>query len=274
VNPQSAIQSKIACHWQQERVTMSESTPSALAKALAAFQKNLPQISKDEKADAGRRGSYTYAGLDTVAAKVLPALAAVGLSYSATTGFIDDRRFCLKYSLLHESGESRDGIFPIPLVDDAQAMGSWLTYARRYTLLCVTGVHPGGEDDDGRLALPPLPAPAPSYRQSRDDGTVTTLSGSVPRSPATKPETGEPETGQVNERAQVLASLTHELHQRGCTVVDLKEKVYDIAKAESLLKGLVINPFDASMCQLSVVITQARKEAEQRAQVQEQLGQE
>jgi hypothetical protein len=227
---------------------------SELAKALAEFQKTLPAISKDERADAGKRGSYTYAGLDAVAAKVLPALAKVGLSYTATTGFTDDgQRFCLRYSLLHESGESRDGVFPIPVVNDAQAMGSWLTYARRYSLLCVTGVHPGGEDDDGRLALSPAPTPS-----------ATRPSTPPAQRQATQPETAEPETGHVNEKAQVLASLAHEMNQRDCDVAELKAKVYDIAKADSLLKGLVVNPFTGTMCPLSAVITQARKAAEQR----------
>jgi len=232
---------------------------SDLAKALAEFQKTLPSISKDEKADAGKRGSYRYAGLDAVAAKVLPALAAVGLSYTATTGFTDDQRFCLRYSLLHESGESRDGVFPIPVVNDAQAMGSWLTYARRYALLCITGVHPSNEDDDG--------APAMTIAsQTAHAASTPTATRPQPAREAAKPETAEPETGHVNENAQVLASLTHELNRRGCDVAELKAKVYDIAKESSLLKGLVVNPFTGTMCQLSAVITQARKEAEQRDQ--------
>jgi hypothetical protein len=240
---------------------------SELAKALAKFQKTLPSISKDERADAGRRGSYTYAGLDTVAAKVLPALAAVGLSYTATTGYTDDQKFCLQYSLLHESGESRDGVFPIPVINDAQAMGSWLTYARRYCLLCVTGVHPGGEDDDGAAARGIVTAatPTPSGRMDARSDVSALRTLEAQNRQATKPETAEPETGHVNERAQVLASLAHELNSRNCTVDELKTKVYDLAKADSLLKGLVINPFTGTMCQLSAVITQARKEAEQRA---------
>jgi hypothetical protein len=49
-------------------------------------------------------------------------------------------------------------------------------------------------------------------------------------------------------------------------VDELKAKVYDLAKADSLLKGLVINPFTGTMCQLSAVILQARKAAEARAE--------
>jgi hypothetical protein len=36
---------------------------------------------------------------------------------------------------------------------DPKAVGSWLTYGRRYLLMTMTGVHPAGEDDDGDAAV-------------------------------------------------------------------------------------------------------------------------
>lgn len=225
------------------------SEPSALAKALAAFQKELPTLGENESSTAF--GGYSYASLDVVAAKVLPLLGKHGLSFTCATDVLGEKLY-LGYSLLHEGGESRNGTFPLPMSGNPQQIGSWITYARRYALLAITGVHPGGEDDDAAAAL-------------GIDGATTTPTAARPARQATKPETAAPETGHVDEKAQVLASLAHELDQRGCTVADLKAKVYDVAKNNSLLNGLVINPFDASMCKLSVVITHARKEAEQRA---------
>lgn len=245
------------------------SEPSALAKALAAFQKELPNIGKNESANTGQY-KYEYASLDIVAGKVLPLLGKHGLAFTCITNVLDGK-FHLDYTLLHESGESRTGRFPIPLAGNPQQIGSWLTYARRYALLCVTGVHPGGEDDDAAaaLGLNNAPAPTPTGFHHATGGNQDAPS-TAPRQ-ATKPETGQ-ETGQINEKAQVLASLAHELSRQNCTVAELKAKVYDLAKAESLLNGLVINPFDASLGQLSAVITMARKEAEARTQVQAELG--
>ena len=76
--------------------------------------------------------------------------------------------------LLHESGESiRCGKLHIPaLKQDAQAFGSALSYARRYSLMAACGIAP--EDDDGNAASekgkktttkkedpPPPPTPPP-----------------------------------------------------------------------------------------------------------------
>jgi hypothetical protein len=57
-------------------------------------------------------------------------------------------------------------------------LGANLTYARRYSLLAILGVHPSDEDDDGNTAgpagpaprsatvpPPPRPAPKPTVRQ-------------------------------------------------------------------------------------------------------------
>src|SRR4051794_5492215 len=62
--------------------------------------------------------------------------------------------FVLRYSLLHIAGHREDGDFPLP--DPArfssQQIGSAITYARRYSLCAVTGIAPGGDDDDGEKA--------------------------------------------------------------------------------------------------------------------------
>ena len=54
--------------------------------------------------------------------------------------------------LIHLSGETLSGgILEIPAVkQDPQGFGSALTYARRYSLMCVCGIAP--EDDDANLA--------------------------------------------------------------------------------------------------------------------------
>jgi hypothetical protein len=241
---------------------------SDLAKALVKFQLDLPNIAKDLTADAGNRGTYQYAGLDTVSAKILPRLAACGLAFSAVTRYDEEGKFLLEYALLHESGQFRQGVFPLPVTANPQQMGSWITYARRYSLLMVTGVHPGGEDDDAAATLS-LDTTTPTGNFRGSHGVARQPDAPARPAPVADRVIEEPETGHVNEKAQVLASLAHELNKQGCDVGELKTQVYDIAKAESLLKGLVINPFTGTMVQLSTVITQARKEAEARVIIAE-----
>lgn len=128
--------------------------PGNLAAALAAFQARLPQIRKGEtakvKSDKGNY-EYTYANLADISAQVMPLLGEFGLSFLARPTFSGDR-FVLAYELLHASGESKAGEYPLPSGGTPQALGSAITYGRRYTLCAVTGVSPDDADDDGAAA--------------------------------------------------------------------------------------------------------------------------
>lgn len=122
----------------------------SLAAALAAFQAALPSVSKNRAGQA--RGARTrYADLAEVSSEVLPLLGAHGLSFSARPTLLDDGRFVLAYALRHESGGEDTGMYPLPQNAGPQDLGSALTYARRYTLMAVTGVAPD-DDDDGHAA--------------------------------------------------------------------------------------------------------------------------
>ena len=57
----------------------------------------------------------------------------------------------LAYKLLHVSGDHEAGEYPLPTSGTPQAIGSAITYARRYTLVAVTGLAPE-DDDDGAAA--------------------------------------------------------------------------------------------------------------------------
>ena len=118
--------------------------------ALVAFQANLPKIGKSSSANIKPGFAYSYADLADVSAVVLPALAAVGIAYTAP---LEERNggYVLAAKLLHISGESIDSAWPVQ-PGPPQQMGSAITYGRRYCLLTMTGVHPAGEDDDAAAA--------------------------------------------------------------------------------------------------------------------------
>ena len=126
-----------------------------LASALAAFQAKLPDVIKTQTATVqmktGGTYKYNYAGLPAVSSVVLPLLGAVGLSFTAKPTFNEHGKFVLAYRLLHSSGESDGGEYPLPQSGTAQEIGSAITYARRYALCSVVGVAPD-EDDDGAAA--------------------------------------------------------------------------------------------------------------------------
>lgn len=126
--------------------------------ALARVQAELPRITKDEKADIkgeknGRPFSikYNYADLTAISDLVLPLLGKNGLAFSTRPTLVGGK-FVLVYNLLHESGEQLDGIFPLASAGKPQELGGLITYYRRYALCAITGVAPGGEDNDAATA--------------------------------------------------------------------------------------------------------------------------
>lgn len=131
----------------------TDTTPAqAFADALAAFQSELPHIGKGQTADTGSY-SYDYADLTAISEAALPLLARLGLSFSAKPTMIDGA-FLLHYTLRHVAGHEDAGYYPLPdpVRSSPQQIGSAITYGRRYCLCAVTGIAPGGEDDDGAKA--------------------------------------------------------------------------------------------------------------------------
>jgi len=95
-----------------------------------------------------------YADLNAIREACMPALHNHGISCLQPTVHIDGKNF-IKTILLHESGESFEGLTEIiySKVNDAQAQGSGITYARRYGLQSLLNI--GADDDDGNKASMP-----------------------------------------------------------------------------------------------------------------------
>ncbi len=126
-----------------------------LAAALAELQTSLPAVHKTSEAQYGK-----YADLAVVSAALLPVMGKLGLSFSAKPTMRDGesgREFGLAYTLrLAGSDETDEGFYPLSMVIEKgpQAIGSAITYARRYCLCAVTGVAPDSDDDDAQAAQP------------------------------------------------------------------------------------------------------------------------
>lgn len=97
-----------------------------------------------------------YADLNSIREACMPALNKHDIVVLQPTVHIDGKNF-VKTLLLHESGESIESLTEIIYnkVNDAQAQGSGITYARRYGLQSLCNV--GAEDDDGNKASTPQP---------------------------------------------------------------------------------------------------------------------
>jgi hypothetical protein len=136
--------------------THAAKAPQSLAEALSALQAKLPRVAKENtaKVDTKTGGgySYKYADLTDVTEAIMPLMTALGLAFTCCPTIWTDR-FVLAYQLLHTGGESVSGWYPLPSSGTSQDIGKAITYARRYALCAVTGLAPGGDDDDAAANL-------------------------------------------------------------------------------------------------------------------------
>ncbi|PHC14341.1 ERF family protein [Bacillus toyonensis] len=124
-------------------------TITELAKALVKFNSEVNKIAKDADNPFFKNN---YATLDTIIDEIRPILSKHGLSIMQIPSG-DGQNVTLKTLLLHESGEwlESDELTMKPVKNDPQAVGSCITYARRYSLAAFLSLNTG-EDDDGNGA--------------------------------------------------------------------------------------------------------------------------
>lgn len=124
-------------------------TIAELAKSLVKFNSEVNKIAKDADNPFFKNN---YATLDTIIDEIRPILSKHGLSIMQIPSG-DGQNVTLKTLLLHESGEwlESDELTMKPVKNDPQAVGSCITYARRYSLAAFLSLNTG-EDDDGNGA--------------------------------------------------------------------------------------------------------------------------
>lgn len=132
-----------------------DALPGAFAAALVGASAELQDVARSRRADAGSY-SYPFAGLPDFLTMVRPVLAAHGLAHMqlvATDPFERGVYVDIATMLVHTSGAT----FTSPKLrlvvasNDAQKVGSAITYGRRYSLIATLGIT-GDDDDDGHAA--------------------------------------------------------------------------------------------------------------------------
>lgn len=117
----------------------------------AALNKAQAEMSGAKKGKQNPFFKSSYADLNAVVDAVRIPFAENGLSYSQFP-VMDDNRVGVETILMHESGEFIASTLMLPTGKlDAQAAGSAITYARRYSLQSIAGIP--AEDDDGNAAV-------------------------------------------------------------------------------------------------------------------------
>lgn len=123
-----------------------------LATALAKAQAELENASKTS---ANPHFKSKYADLAEILNTVRPVFSANGLSVTQCPSF-NAGIVSVETVLMHSSGQWMSSIISAPVgKQDAQGVGSAVTYCRRYALAAVAGV--AQEDDDGNASIGSAP---------------------------------------------------------------------------------------------------------------------
>lgn len=154
----------------QERI-MVRNAKSAYAAALSAMQPELPVISRKGKIEVRKKDSQgdrtgavqqstPYALWEDINEGIRPILAKHGFALSFRVGTAQDGKITVTGILSHRDGHSEETT--ITLQHDStgsknavQAVGSSVSYGKRYTAGALLNFTSRGEDDDGKAAGAP-----------------------------------------------------------------------------------------------------------------------
>lgn len=135
---------------------------AALAKAKLAMKPPKKGHKAEVPTKAGGKYSYTYADRADVIDSYSKALSDNGLTITHAIGRDDKGGLELCTSLLHESGARLDSRVPLPAVESAQTLGSWLTYLERYQSCALLDIAAEDDDDGARAVAPKRQAEEPA----------------------------------------------------------------------------------------------------------------
>ena len=139
----------------------------AINSALVKFHSQLKPIAKDSENPFFKSD---YLSLSGILDAVRPILAANGLAILQPMR-VEAGVTILITRLVHESGESIESEMIVPMIQDAQKLGSLITYYKRYQLQALLGISTREEDDDGNHVSQPL-AQAAARQPETTQGSV------------------------------------------------------------------------------------------------------
>lgn len=189
-------------------------TIEKLTEALAAAQALIVPAAKDKQ---NSHYQSRYADLASVWDACRAPLSSHGLAVIQTTEPGAEGGIVLETMLTHVSGQWISGSIPVACnIGNPQAIGSALTYARRYGLAAIVGVCPD-DDDDAEAAVQPLRERQGGYparngergQQRREAAPARAASSPPPRA-----RTPEPTTKEVRRFEETLNTFCSRMNAR------------------------------------------------------------
>jgi hypothetical protein len=137
-----------------------------------ALLKAQSEMSNPKKGATNPFFKSKYADLNSIREAVIPVLNSNGISVLQPIVHTENKNF-VKTILLHESGEFLESLTEIVYnkINDAQAQGSGISYARRYALQSFVCV--GADDDDGQKAVQNKPNATKEVMQKAKEANAT-----------------------------------------------------------------------------------------------------
>jgi hypothetical protein len=137
----------------------------ALSKAQSEIRNPKRNKTAKVKTKSGYEYQYSYADLEAIIDSCKAPLAANELALSQTISFCGDK-LLLETRLIHSSGQSLMSVYPLSLNLDSQALGSQITFGRRYCLaallcICASDDLDGGVESDIPANIEPRAKPKP-----------------------------------------------------------------------------------------------------------------
>lgn len=150
-NPNASVDTIEKMLDMQERI-MNRNAEAAFNIALAEMQPKLPAIKPEGKA----HNNVRYARFEDIQKAIGPLLAEHGFALSFKTGQIE-KGISITAILRHREGHSDETTIVLPSdgsgnKNSVQAVGSSVSYGKRYTATALLNLNVAGEDDDGNLA--------------------------------------------------------------------------------------------------------------------------
>jgi hypothetical protein len=135
-------------------------------RALARLSKEMPRVKKNGRVELGPgKGSYAFTTWEDIDKVIRPLMTEEGftLSFDSSPRQGDGGGMVVKGTLLHRDGHSRSASMPLALDtgpgrNNLQAMGSTLSYGKRYCAEMLLNIVREGSDDDGVGAGEPITA--------------------------------------------------------------------------------------------------------------------
>lgn len=146
-----------------ERITAREAK-AAYTRAMVAMKPELPVVDRKGRIEITDKATHTkiiqstpYALWEDIDEAITPILSKHGFALTFRVGTTTDGKITVTGVLSHQDGHSEETTLPLPhdstgSKNSVQAVGSSLSYGKRYTATALLNIRTRGEDDDGVAA--------------------------------------------------------------------------------------------------------------------------